>query len=140
MLRLKSEEFVRHGENIKVLNRAPQSDYPEHCHDFSEIVLISSGSGTHIVNGTQKVVLPNTLTCICDNDYHQYVDNHNVTLLNIIYDKHQLNLSSRAVNAIKKLENGSTNLLLTEDTFNRYYRLLIIYVQSSSNRISILMR
>ncbi|WP_432453950.1 MULTISPECIES: helix-turn-helix domain-containing protein [unclassified Agarivorans] len=117
MLHLKSEEFVGTKSSIKVLNRDPQFDYPEHCHDFSELILVSAGSGVHIVNGLQKVVLPNTLACVSDNDYHQYVDNRDVTLVNILYNKHQLNLSPKAVNVIKHLEDGATNLLITEDSF-----------------------
>lgn len=124
MLQLKSEEFVGPKSNIKVLNRSPQFDYPEHCHDFSELVLIRSGSGVHIVNGKQKVVFPNTLACISDNDYHLYVDNRDLILMNVLYNKEQLNLSARAVGVIKHLESEPTNLLITQEFFEPIFSIV----------------
>ncbi len=117
MLQLKSEELVGADSCIKVLNRRPQADYPEHCHDFSELVLISSGSGLHMINGKQTVILPNTIACVSDKDYHQYADNRDVVLVNILYNKDQLDLGPKAVDVIKNLENRATNLLITEEHF-----------------------
>ncbi len=117
MLILKSDEYVGHESSIKALNRDPQSDYPEHCHDFSELVLVSAGSGIHIVNGHQSVVLPNTVACVSDHDYHQYADNNNVTLLNILYNKHRLSISRPAADVIKRLEDNRSHFLINENAF-----------------------
>lgn len=118
MLRLKSNEYVSSPSNIRVLSRNPQQDYPEHGHDFSELILVTSGSGMHIVNGSQSVVFPNMIACVSEHDYHQYAENKDVTLLNILYDKQQLNISSMAADAVKRLEGEASNRLVTSESFS----------------------
>jgi AraC family transcriptional regulator, L-rhamnose operon regulatory protein RhaS len=119
MLFLKSDEYVGHESAIKVLSREPQLDYPEHRHDFSELVLVSSGSGIHIVNGHHSVVLPNTIACVSEHDYHQYSDNHDVTLLNILYNKNQLSVNRIAAGIIQRLESMSSHFLISQEAFTR---------------------
>ncbi len=118
MLLLKSDEYVSSSSNIRVLSRDPQQDYPEHGHDFSELILVTAGSGTHIVNGKQSVVFPNMIACVSEHDYHQYTDNKGVTLLNVLYDKQQLSISRLAVDAIKRLEGEASNRLVTSESFS----------------------
>jgi AraC family L-rhamnose operon regulatory protein RhaS len=117
MLRLTVDEIVGRESSVKVLCRNPQDDYPEHSHDFSELVLVSSGSGTHIVNGVQKMVLPNTIACLSERDYHQYTDSNNLILYNIVYNKHKLNLGEQAVEVVKTLESEPTNVLVSHTVF-----------------------
>lgn len=119
VLRLKSDEYVGQNSFIKVLSREPQLDYPEHCHDFSELVLVSSGSGTHIINGNQSVVLPNTVACVSERDYHQYIDNKDVTLLNILYNKNTLSVSRSVADIIRRLETNNHHFLITDNAFTR---------------------
>ncbi|MBG0758567.1 hypothetical protein BOO22_03985 [Vibrio cidicii] len=123
MLLLKSDEYVGHDHSIRVLSREPQVDYPEHRHDFSELVLISSGCGIHIVNGHHSVVLPNTVACVSDRDYHQYIDNKDVNLLNILYNKNHLPISRCAADVIKRLESNHSHFLINAQTFGQLHAI-----------------
>ncbi len=121
MLLLKSDEYVGPEKSVKVLSRTPQQDYPEHCHDFSELVLVRSGSGIHIVNGHQSVLLPNTIACVSEKDYHLYADNKDVTLLNILYNKSHLALSRVAADIIKRFESQHSHFIINDEAFNRLF-------------------
>ncbi len=135
MLILKSEEYVGHESPIKALIRDPQLDYPEHSHDFSELVLVSAGSGIHMVNGDHSVVLPNTVACVSEKDYHQFADNKDVALLNILYNKNQLSISRSAADVIKRLEGNHSHFLINDEAFQRldYIGLQIRSEQENGN-------
>lgn len=123
MLHLKSDEYVGTDCAIRIVERAPQPDYPEHRHDFSELILVSSGHGMHVVNGEQSLVLPNTLDCVSNQDYHLYADNQDVNLINILYKKEKLNIHPQSAEVINQLESGSRNFLINENAFNALYTL-----------------
>ncbi len=117
MMILKSNEYVGQEHALKALSRTPQLDYPEHSHDFSELILVRGGCGIHVVNGEQSVVLPNTIACVSEHDYHQYTDNKDVTLLNILYNKDCLSISGTAADVIKRLEYERCHFLINESSF-----------------------
>lgn len=123
MLFLSSEEYVGNAGNIRVLSRQPQLDYPEHCHDFSELVLVSSGSGTHIVNGKQSLLLPNSVSCISEKDYHQFTDNKDVYLVNVLYSKRDLHINQRCAQVIEQLEQQTCQFFITHDAFQPLFQL-----------------
>ncbi len=117
MLLLKSNEYVGAASSVRVLSRHPQADYPEHGHDFSELVLVCSGSGIHVINDQQRVILPHSINCITDSDYHLYDRTHDVNLFNICYDKERLNINSCCVDIIKRLESDLSSILVTQESF-----------------------
>ncbi len=123
MLQLTSEEYVGKHTNIRIVERSPQPDFPEHCHNFSELVLVRSGHGMHVVNGEQMVILPNTMTCISNHDYHLFCENNNVMLLNIMYNKDRLSLNSQTVDVIKNLESDSQGFVVNEFAFKKIYAI-----------------
>ncbi|PNH81273.1 helix-turn-helix domain-containing protein [Vibrio diazotrophicus] len=123
MLHLTSEEYVGEHSNIRVVERSPQSDFPEHCHNFSELVLVSSGHGMHVVNGEQALLFPNTIACISSRDYHSFYDNKDVMLLNVMYNKEDLMFSRQAVDVIKKLEIDGAGGIVTEKSFRNVYAI-----------------
>ncbi len=118
MLKLKSNDIECNGTEIKVVTRTPQTDFPEHNHDFSELVLVSSGVGTHIINGSIQNLLPYTISCISDKDFHQYHGNTGVNLTNVIYKKEQLSFPNSVVDIIKQFEKHSKGIMLRESQFN----------------------
>ncbi|MFA9440746.1 helix-turn-helix domain-containing protein [Uliginosibacterium sp. sgz301328] len=51
MILLRPEErFRSHRQTIAVEYCNPQGTFPEHSHDFDEIVLVQGGSGVHVLN------------------------------------------------------------------------------------------
>lgn len=83
---LRGDEFFSSGRaSVAIEPRAPQSAFPEHHHDFHEIVIVEHGTGTHIFNG-----LPYTLSggCVCfvrDHDRHLFEHTENLCLTNVLY-------------------------------------------------------
>ncbi len=123
MLHLTSEEYVGEHSNIRIVERSPQPDFPEHCHNFSELVLVRAGHGMHVVNGEQSIILPNTMACVSSRDYHLFSENQNVMLLNVMYSKERLSLSSKTVDVIKKLESDKQNFVVNESAFHKIYSI-----------------
>ncbi|MDC0610249.1 helix-turn-helix domain-containing protein [Vibrio sp.] len=117
MLFLKSEEYVGYKNSVNILRREPQADYPEHRHDFSELILVSSGIGNHTVNDDFSVMLPNTIACVSERDYHQFSDSQDLILLNVAYNKDFLSVSRSSADVIKKLENDQNHFMILEDDF-----------------------
>ncbi|MBF9000716.1 helix-turn-helix domain-containing protein [Vibrio nitrifigilis] len=134
MLYLTYDEYVGNESNIRVLGRKPQVDYPEHCHDFSELVLVCHGSGTHIVNGQQSLLLPNSICCVSERDYHQYLDTKDVHLVNVLYSKSNLNIHSCCVDVIKKLESEQNNFLITQSAFQPIFNLALAIEKEQNNQ------
>ncbi len=65
--------------------RAPQSAFPEHHHDFYEIVIVEEGAGVHVFNGN-----PYTLSrgCVCfvrDHDRHLFESTDDLFLTNVLF-------------------------------------------------------
>ena len=49
---LHSTDFFKAGiSTVAIEPRLPQSAFPEHHHDFHEIVIVEQGSGIHVFNG-----------------------------------------------------------------------------------------
>lgn len=70
---------------IAIEPRAPQPEFPEHHHDFYEIVLVEQGAGIHVFNGN-----PYTLSggCVCfvrDHDRHQFEQTDGLYLTNVLF-------------------------------------------------------
>ncbi|WP_417067794.1 helix-turn-helix domain-containing protein [Niveibacterium terrae] len=54
---LTRDEYFRNPETVvSVLQRSPQWSYPEHVHEFDELVIARSGSGMNYINGNPAPV------------------------------------------------------------------------------------
>lgn len=138
MLILKSDEYMGDKPSIYALNRSPQDDFPEHCHDFSELVLVCSGSGIHVKNDSQKVILPNSVNVITDKDYHLYENTNDVRLVNICYKKSCVEISEKSADILKNIEYQINNITVTKESFELIHRtaLLLEEEQMSDNKHS----
>lgn len=65
--------------------RLPQSAFPEHHHDFHEIVIVEQGSGIHVFNGQPYTIGGGSVCFIRDHDRHLYEHTDNLCLTNVLY-------------------------------------------------------
>ena len=73
---LHSVDFFPSGTSpVAIEPRLPQAAFPEHHHDFHEIVIVEHGTGIHVFNGQP----------VRDHDRHLYEHTDNLCLTNVLY-------------------------------------------------------
>ncbi|QIQ21976.1 HTH-type transcriptional activator RhaS [Zophobihabitans entericus] len=77
--------FVSHEQAIAIEPRVPQYAYPEHFHDFNEIVIVTGGKGMHILNGKPYDLHAGMIFYIEAADHHLYENVDDLVLTNILY-------------------------------------------------------
>ena len=70
---------------LRVIERNPQVPFPLHSHDFSELVIILSGTGTHFTEGAEYRVMPGDVFVIENGFSHGFKNLDNLRLYNIIF-------------------------------------------------------
>ncbi len=78
-------EFTHSGEPIRLVRRNPQIPYPLHTHDFSELVIILGGMGTHITRYSRFEIFSGDVFVINGETAHGYENPENLHLVNIMY-------------------------------------------------------
>ena len=90
---LMGKDFFKPNEiRIEILHRNPQPPYPIHTHDFSELVLVLNGHGTHFTRKHTFQVGRGDLFVINGDRAHGYQDLENLILINILFDLKKLHL------------------------------------------------
>lgn len=79
------EFFVSRSVTVAVEPRAPQQAFPEHYHDFWEIVLVEQGAGVHVFNDQPFALFSGAVFFIRDNDRHLFEDVDGLFLTNVLY-------------------------------------------------------
>ena len=83
---LHSADFFPKGDlPVAIEPRAPQGVFPEHHHDFHEIVLVEQGAGIHIFNGQPQSLCSGCVCFIRDHDRHLYEQTENLYLTNVLW-------------------------------------------------------
>ena len=83
---LHSADFFPEGDYaIAIEPRIPQAAFPEHHHDFHEIVLVEQGSGIHVFNGQPQTLCAGCVCFVRDHDRHLYEQTDNLCLTNVLY-------------------------------------------------------
>ena len=86
MTQLHSCDFFQQAEeSVAIEPRHPQGQFPEHDHDFSEIVIVEHGTGTHIFNGQPYTLSGGSVCFVRDHDRHLYEYTDNLCLTNVLY-------------------------------------------------------
>lgn len=88
--------------------RAPQEPYPEHAHSFEEIIIVSSGSGTHVMNDIPMNLSKNYVCFVNKEDRHLFEGVDSLYLSNILFERDKLPLSG-ALNQFLPAPNDDTN-------------------------------
>lgn len=78
-------EFTRSGEAIRLIRRNPQIPYPLHTHDFSELVVVLGGTGTHITKYSRFEIFAGDVFVINGETAHGYENPEGLHLVNILY-------------------------------------------------------
>ncbi len=89
----KQDWFHADGFPIVVERRDPQEPFGLHCHEFSEIVIITGGAGVHIT-GEDSYELKTGDTFVIGGDRpHDYLNMDQLSLINILFDPAELPMS-----------------------------------------------
>lgn len=79
-------DFFPSGKaSVAIEPRSPQGTFPEHHHDFYEIVIVEHGTGTHIFNGQPYTLSGGSVCFVRDHDRHLYEHTENLCLTNVLY-------------------------------------------------------
>ena len=86
-LYLKNEDFLRKKQiPLVLLRRDPQPEFPLHSHESSELVIITRGTGKHILPGTERRISAGDVFLIHGKTRHAYSELHDLALYNIMFD------------------------------------------------------
>ncbi|HDT1382914.1 TPA: HTH-type transcriptional activator RhaS [Klebsiella aerogenes] len=79
-------DFFKAGVSaVAIEPRLPQAAFPEHHHDFHEIVIVEQGAGIHVFNGQPYTISGGSVCFIRDHDRHLYEHTNNLCLTNVLY-------------------------------------------------------
>ncbi len=85
--RLRRSEFLTEPDlPFTLARREPQPPYPLHSHEFSELVIVFSGSGAHFTAEAEYEVMAGDVYVIRGNLAHGYRDLHDLCLVNLIFN------------------------------------------------------
>ncbi|WP_297200845.1 HTH-type transcriptional activator RhaS [uncultured Pluralibacter sp.] len=86
MTLLQSVDFFPSGHApVAIEPRLPQGAFPEHHHDFHEIVIVEHGTGIHVFNGQPYTIAGGSVCFVRDCDRHLYEHTDNLCLTNVLY-------------------------------------------------------
>ncbi len=107
---------------IKVLHMEISREYPPHSHDFYELVFVYSGKGTHRQGSREEAISPGSVIFIPIGREHSYIDNRNLSYINILFSKDvlpRLHLNPEEFLLTRITEYDMTRII---DTINRIDR------------------
>lgn len=90
----------------------------DHYHDFSELVLVTRGRGTHLLEGEAFPVATGNVFVVQGRQVHRFRDRQDLVLVNVMYDPSRLPLP---FGLLRRLP-GYSALFLLEPNFRRAHR------------------
>jgi len=86
MQKLSNSEFFQNDNIVSVLPRIPQEPFPEHSHEFHELVLVKSGCGLHVCDGKATHVIRGSVLYLQEQDeVHSFEQMENLCLTNVLF-------------------------------------------------------
>ena len=79
--------FTDSDFSLNVLRRTPQIPFPKHTHDFSELVIVYGGNGTHFTEGEEYRIGSGDVFILTGDRAHGYKNIENLKLVNIIFKR-----------------------------------------------------
>ncbi|MBQ6471690.1 MAG: helix-turn-helix domain-containing protein [Victivallales bacterium] len=89
-----------------------------HTHDFSELIIITAGGGTHWINGVTYPVTGGDIFLIQGNTEHYFTSRHNLGMFNIMFDDSYLKEHLRSLRSLS----GFNAFFLFEPTYRRFHK------------------
>jgi AraC-like DNA-binding protein len=77
---------------IQVCDVPEHPDYPEHSHDFTELVMVYEGSGTNCIDGFEYPISAGDVFVIHEGVKHSYKNSCHLHLCNVLFDSSLLNI------------------------------------------------
>lgn len=78
-------DYFENDKAVSVLPRVPQPDFPEHSHDFDELVMAKSGSGLHYINGRPYHVSKGSVFYLKAGQAHGFDRSEGLCLTNVVF-------------------------------------------------------
>ncbi len=85
MQRLHHADFLDQGRTINILPRMPQLPFPEHSHDFHELVLVKSGCGLHLTDGAVSHLSKGSIIYLPAEETHYFDRLDELCLTNVLF-------------------------------------------------------
>ncbi|YCA16914.1 helix-turn-helix domain-containing protein [Vibrio sp. AK197] len=86
-MNLNTQDFAINAHTpIKIESRTPQESFPEHSHSFEEIIIVSQGYGTHVLNDVPMNLSKNYVCFVNQGDKHLYENVSGLNLNNVLFD------------------------------------------------------
>jgi AraC-like DNA-binding protein len=129
--------FDSEEEPIKLIRRSPQIPYPLHNHDFSELVIVLSGTGVHFTKERDYRVNAGDVFVIQGATSHGYKEIEDLCLVNLLFRMDRLPLPFMDISYIpgyqalfhlepqyRQLHNFASSLKVKPDDFLKVSSLL----------------
>ncbi|WP_346338517.1 helix-turn-helix domain-containing protein [Vibrio parahaemolyticus] len=125
MIYLKPNEFFVSSEiPIATELRSPQEPYPEHSHAFEELMLVSGGSGTHVINDIPMNLSKNYVCFIKREDRHLFENVEGLHLSNVLFDQSKMAVDSSIAKYIPDTDQQSRGWFINDQSSETANRLI----------------
>jgi AraC family L-rhamnose operon regulatory protein RhaS len=120
MFQLNCDDFFESSDaTICSEIRAPQPDFPEHSHDFHELIIVQKGAGQHVLNDVPSNLTQNYICYISPRDRHLYEGADNLWLTNILFKKNKLAYSPLLKSVLPSDDDEQRGWFITQETMQR---------------------
>ena len=90
----KEEFFISQDFPLSIAWRDPQPEFPLHKHQFTELLIITRGSATHVIDDLEFNVSRGDVFIINAERTHGFTDLNDLALVNVIFDKEGMGLTN----------------------------------------------
>jgi len=90
--KLSAAEYLnREKLPLRLIRRDPEGEYPMHRHEFSELVVVFGGGGTHLAFGERHRLSPGDVFLIGEpGPPHGFADTRGLALYNVLFERKKL--------------------------------------------------